>query len=258
MLKGRHTALIVSVFAHIAVFLALIFLSSEQQIKTPKAIKQPSIKSYLYRPEKRKIIEIKPIIPAETIVKAKLAEVKKEPMKQPVELPKKLVKPKPIETKKIEELVVTDAPAIAIKPTEKKPVPQLPGSTSSVTKKKAHSLHNSLARLRNNINQQLADDAFKEHNQVRSASVMHADQIPVPHSEIKLTEEEKYKKNTKSTHAESITKNDDGTCTIVREQILGSPVEASVSGFSCGESKFDKSFREHMEKVNKKFVTYKK
>jgi len=42
----------------------------------------------------------------------------------------------------------------------------------------------------------------------------------------------------------SITKYDNGICTIERTQFLGSSVEGSSSAFACGKNKFDKSFRE--------------
>jgi hypothetical protein len=67
--------------------------------------------------------------------------------------------------------------------------------------------------------------------------------------------EEVHEKNTlKMSDNISITKHDNGTCIIEREQFLGSPVEGSTSAFACGESKFDKSFREHMRKVQNKIM----
>jgi hypothetical protein len=74
----------------------------------------------------------------------------------------------------------------------------------------------------------------------------------VPKPIVPLTIDQQKKLNTSSSHVGSITKNDNGTCTIQREQILGSPIEATTSYFGCGESKFDKSFREHMKKVQTK------
>ena len=49
----------------------------------------------------------------------------------------------------------------------------------------------------------------------------------------------------------SITKYDNGICTIERTQFLGSSVEGSSSAFACGKNKFDKNFREHMNKYKK-------
>ena len=91
--------------------------------------------------------------------------------------------------------------------------------------------------------------------QFRSPSVMHGEQIPVPHSQYKLTpEQERESKTTRMSDDISITKYDNGICTIERKQFLGSPIEGSISAFACGESKFDKSFREHMKKVQEKIM----
>ena len=83
---------------------------------------------------------------------------------------------------------------------------------------------------------------------------MDGEPFPVPKTLVPLTADQQHKLNTSTSHVGSITKNDNGTCTIQREQILGSPVAATTSYFSCGESKFDKSFREHMQKVQAKLV----
>lgn len=84
---------------------------------------------------------------------------------------------------------------------------------------------------------------------------MHGEQTVVPPSLVKLTPEQARNKNTtKMSNDISITKHEDGTCTIDRAQFLGSPVEGSSSVFACGERKFDKSFREHMKKVQEKLM----
>ena len=71
----------------------------------------------------------------------------------------------------------------------------------------------------------------------------------------KLTPEQVREKNTTKVSSDiSIIKNDNGTCIIEREQFLGSPVEGSTSVFSCGESKFDRDFREHMKKIQDKIA----
>lgn len=260
MLKGRHTALVFSVFVHILLF-AVILLSTKKQPQPKAEVIKPAIKSYLYRQPKviTKVQPKQPVVKAVEIVQTVEVKAKEvTPIKKVVEEKPKIAKAVTIDKTEVVQQKSEDSPK-EIVPEKTKvsalpaPLPVRPAiSTSSL------SSHSSLARLRNSINKQLANDAFNEHNQVRSASVMHGEQIPVPHSEVELTVEEKHKQNTSGSHAELITKNDNGTCTIVREQILGSPVEASTSSFACGESKFDKSFREHMKKVNAKFVTYKK
>jgi len=262
LLKGRFTALIISVVVHILLFSALVLLSAKQQTQTKikDVVERQEIKSYLYRAKK--------IVPAqEDVIKpvtspiAELAIAKKEPPKpSPKQVKKQIEKKIEQQTKitPVEEMAVTSPLAPSAqernKPVQQKETPSLPTVDSSKKNKRSNALHNSLSRLRNSINQKLADDSFNKYKQVRSSSVMHGAQLPVPHSDVPLTTEEKHQKNTSFSHTGSITKHDDGTCTIVREQILGSPVEASVSSFACGESKFDKSFREHMKKVNDKLI----
>jgi len=262
VLKGRYTAIVISIFAHIALLLALLFLSDKQQHQPKSIIKKAAIKSYLYR-QAKPVVKVKPITPTiEAVKSAQPKEVKTQTIvttKKKAEITKVSTAVNPQKQNISKQASQAEAPKKEVTaPHLPSPLPVSPAIRSSSLSSLPLSSHKSLARLRNSINQQLVQDAFNEHNQVRSASVMHGEQIPVPHSEVELTAKEVYKKNTSGSHAEAITKNDNGTCTIVREQILGSPVEASVSGFSCGESKFDKSFREHMEKVNKKFVRYKK
>jgi hypothetical protein len=82
---------------------------------------------------------------------------------------------------------------------------------------------------------------------------MHGKQIPVPHSIQNLTPAQEKEKNTiRMSDNISITRLGNGYCTIERKQFNGSPVPASSSGFACGESDFDKSFKAHMKKVNDK------
>ena len=259
MLKGRYTALSISVFAHIILLLVLVFFSVQPPLNPKEVIKKTAIKSYIYHKAKPviKTLPEQPII--KEPIKALLEEVK-------AIAPVKKIEEKSIETVKAVPVVNNKLPAKINKPSKddtaqkKLTAPALPTSlpVRPIIRSSSLSSHQSLSRLRNSIDQQLANDFFSEQTQTRSASKMHGAQLPVPHSEVALTAEEKHHKNTSRTHAHAITKNDDGTCTIVREQVLGSPVEASVSGFACGESKFDKSFRQHMKAVNKKFMNNQK
>ena len=117
------------------------------------------------------------------------------------------------------------------------------------------SSYDRLSRLRQKLDKQQSEQAFAELTQKRSTSIMDGEPFPVPKTIVPLTVEQQHKLTTSTSHVGSITKNDDGTCTIYREQMLGSPVQATTSSFACGESTFDKSFREHMKKVQAKFNT---
>jgi hypothetical protein len=252
VIKGHYTAIYISVFLHVLLFVVLFSLPPSQPIKTIIAKEKPAIKSYIYRPKKI-IKKIPSINKAElpliiTPIQETTAKQNNAPT-EPVATAK--IDIKPLETKELPVEMsnrISDKKLPSVMP-KAKPLPTSTAPSSALK---------SLTNLRNTINKQLTNDIFKEQTKTRSTSIMHDNPEAVPHSEVSLTVEEKHELTTSKSHARSITKNDDGTCTIVREQILGSPVEASVSGFACGESKFDKSFREHMEKVNKKFVTYKK
>jgi hypothetical protein len=67
-------------------------------------------------------------------------------------------------------------------------------------------------------------------------------------------EEKEREKNTKNMGAGiAITKGDDGRCSVTQDMsAYGLSEGSSVQFFSCGESKFDKSFREHMKAVKEK------
>ena len=125
--------------------------------------------------------------------------------------------------------------------------------TKSINKA-SFSSFNRLSNLRKKLDNQQRDQAFAASTQQRSTSIMHADPFPVPKTIVPLTRDQKHKLNTVTTHTGTITKNDNGTCTIQRAQVYGSPIPASTSYFACGENKFDKSFRLHMDKVQAKLA----
>lgn len=245
-LKNSFVAL--SILVHVLIALLLLFIAKKQQpILTEINIKPPTkaIKSYLYKiPSKPKKID--PIIVSKTplaeesvtVENTKLpAKIKTIPLEQLIEKPsqKKLASHGQINTKsmiiqKENNLVTSNSP-------------------------KVFSSYQQLNNLRQSIKNKIIADDVAKRLQFRSPSVMHGAQIPVPHSNRQFTPEQIREKNTtKMSDSISITKNDNGTCIIEREQFLGSPVEASTSFFSCGESKFDKSFQEHMKKVQEKIA----
>ena len=220
-------------------------------MNSPKVIKQEQpkvtvIKSFLYTAPK--IIIAKKVVQKEITTEAVVTEIKlpknTEPKKKP---PKKITSNLPVTV-----------------PVNKAPPTQVTNAVKSVTvtttnkvagtNRSGFSSYDRLSRLRNKLDQQQRDQAFAELTQKRSASVMDGEPLPVPNALVPLTVDQQHKLNTSTSHVGSITKNDNGTCTIQREQILGSPVAATTSYFACGESKFDKSFREHMQKVQAKLA----
>ncbi|KGJ97593.1 hypothetical protein [Colwellia psychrerythraea] len=266
MLKGTYTTIIVSVLLHLILLFALTYGS----INPPKVIKRDkpkvtSIKSFLYSAPKKTIAKksVPKIITTEQVI-AEIKPPKKTAAKQVVPKKEIITKPtndsQPKVTAKVASTKVVSEPAIA--PIIKPPPAQVTNAVKSdtvTTKNKVagasrggFSSYDRLSRLRNKLANQQRDQAFVELTQKRSASGMDGDPFPVPKTLVPLTIDQQYKLNTSQSHVGSITKNDNGTCTIHREQILGSPVEASTSYFACGESKFDKSFRQHMQKVQAK------
>jgi len=224
-------------------------------------VKATSIKSFLYTAPKKiaaKKVELTKTPPKKIIEK----KIVKSPQSQSIAktIPvKPVAKPKPTPTVKATPTV---KPATKVKSSQ---VTNAVKSETVTTKNKVSgesrggfSSYDRLSRLRNKLNNQQRDQAFEELTQQRSVSIMDGEPFPVPKTTVPLTLEQQYEKNTSKSHVGSITKNDNGTCTIHREQILGSPVEATTSSFACGESKFDKSFREHMQKVQAKLNVHKK
>ena len=234
VLKRHSLAISVSVLVHVILALLLFFIAEKQQPRQLE-ITQKAIKSYLYKMPARPVNSV--------VVKQVPEEVK---VKEQLKIEKK---PEALEPKKVS----TGASSTVSLPSKPKASTTAKGSIQA-----SFSAYKQLDTLRSSINERMMAKELSELQQFRSPSVMHGEQIPVPHSDIQLTpEQEREKRTTKISNDIAITKYDNGICTIEREQFLGSPVEGSSSAFSCGESKFDKSFREHMKKVRDKLMPLK-
>ena len=246
---------------HLLLLLVLIFASK----KVSKVIKQDKpktnvIKSFLYAPPPKSI-------PKKVITDKVVAEIKPTEKSITQEKPPKKVSSKQGLTSKKSNIVLPKETTKSMNTLPKKSVSEVSEiqvtnavkSDSITTKNKENgaskgnfSSYDRLSKLREKLANQQREQAFSDLTQQRTVSAMDGEQLPVPKSITPLTREEKYQQNTQKSHVGTITKNDNGTCTIYRAQILGSPVEATTSSFACGESKFDKSFREHMQKVQAK------
>lgn len=253
MLKGPYTAIVISVLLHLLLLLALIYGATQQ----PKIIKKDkpkieSIKSFLYSAPKKIVIES--TSPSKNTDEKKAAQkvqkkqnipskiVSTEVLKPAVKIPP--AKPIVKQASNPSSTQVTNAVKSETVTTKNKVLGASRGNFSS---------YDRLSKLREKLGNLQREQAFVELTQPRSNSLMDAEPFPVPKTIVPLTVDQQKKLNTSSSHVGSITKNDNGTCTIYREQVLGSPVHATTAYFACGESKFDKSFREHMEKVQAKF-----
>lgn len=231
--KRHYLAILVSTAVHFLLAFLLFFFAEEHQLKQANTTKK-SIKSYLYK------MPPKPVI-IESLATNRVTE--ENTVKKEIKVEKK---PDVLSSNK----VPTNEPSPVSFPSKSKP-------NSKVQKpiQATFSSYKQLDSLRNSINEKIISQGITEFQQFRSPSVMHGEQIPVPHSTKQLSPEQEREKNiTKMSDDISITKYDSGICTIERKQFLGSPVEGSIAAFSCGESKFDKGFREHMKKVRDKLL----
>ncbi len=247
MLKGPNTAITLSIMLHLVLLAALVYSSTHNtnRIKQAKQ-KVTTIKSFLYKKPKKNIMNPLPRLnkPAHKAVTADSANRNASSALTESKTPANDVQ------KATGKLAIK---AIS-KTVQTQPI-KLPATTLKPIVKSGFSSYDRLTRLRNKVQKQQREQAFSEAIQQRSVSIMDAKPLPIPHTIVPLTREQQYQKNTSTSHVSSITKHDNGACTIHREQILGSPVEATTSSFACGESKFDRHFREHMQKVKNTLKT---
>lgn len=243
----NYVSIAISILVHLLLACLLYIIAEKEQIKPERSVKK-AIKSYLYfMPTKNmptKEVELSSEA-QEIKIRDNLATLKQKP---PFNAEIKTAEIKTAENSSTVKPKKSIQPTAAIPQVKPKPKSQNPTQAS-------FSVYKQLNNLRNTINEQAMLQELTELQQFRSPSVMHGEQASVPHSFAQLTPEQERKKNTtKMSNDISITKYEDGSCTIDREQFLGSPVEGSSSAFACGESKFDKSFREHMKKVQEKIL----
>jgi len=249
-----------SVVVHALLVYALVSINMSLP-ESANSKKTQVIKSYLYKVPKKmplpKVVEPLTIDLAEPQTKiVETLETKKAETKK--------VAPKTVEPKKAEAKVIAKQreKTMTVSPVAPKvSAPPFPSLQSKP--KQAFSVQSHLSKLRNSIDNQIVAEEMQKFEAIQPVSAAHSIVhkgygllTPVPHVEVPLTQEQKIEKNTiKMDDSISIIKGDDGTCTIIREAFPGSPVPASVSSFACGESKFDKSFREHMARVRAKTMS---
>ena len=271
MRKGTYTAILFSLVVH-GIIILLIFITHSHKEKSIKKInKSPPIKSFLYY--------------APNLTTAQTHQNKQKPIEKLIEKPKR----SEADHNK-QEVLITEEP-IANKPSINKPAIDLAdkntvtplhktikkSSISSTTNntitlpkasntepdsplplpapsnKKLDSF-TQLQRLRSKLNKGSAPTVDNPYQHDQPPSIFNATTKTVPHS-VPLKDEEKVREqNTKNMGAGiAITKGDDGRCSVTQDMsAYGLSEGSSVQFFSCGESKFDKSFREHMKAVKEK------
>jgi hypothetical protein len=111
----------------------------------------------------------------------------------------------------------------------------------------------SLSRLKDRINKEIIDQEMYNSSKPNTGSVMFGKPNYVPHSFVEDSE----KKLIDSTETQvgngfSVTKNDNGTCTLTEDLSVIGLQGKTTSSFGCGLSKEEKNFKNHMKKVLKK------
>jgi len=110
-----------------------------------------------------------------------------------------------------------------------------------------------LSRLKDKINQQIIKQEMYNYSKPNTGSVMHGTPTYVPHSFV----ENAKRKAIGSTPSQvgngfSITKGDDGNCTLTEDLSNIGLQGKTTSSFGCGKSKDEKAFNRHMKNVRKK------
>ncbi|WDE06059.1 hypothetical protein SG34_003785 [Thalassomonas viridans] len=209
---------------------------------------EPAIKSYLYTPPPKSETQI-PAAPASPPKQVEEQEQVKEVSPPPTE---NKTNTQPADSQKT-------PPSISDKKQQNK-VPALKasgdikksGESNKVPRK--FSARGQLEQLKNSINERMIAEEIYRHQRHKSPSIMHGAQEPVPHSKKTIDAiQKKADSTTQYSQGMSITKNDDGTCSVTEDlSNVGMEGLSATQSFSCGESKEEKYFREHMKNVLKK------
>tara|TARA_B110000438_G_scaffold220569_1_gene213667 strand:+ start:14294 stop:15130 length:837 start_codon:yes stop_codon:yes gene_type:complete len=272
--KGTYTAILFSLVVH-GIIILLIFITHSHKEKSIKKInKSPPIKSFLYY--------------APNLTTAQANQNKQQPLKKIIEEPNRseadhnkqevLVTEEPITNKPS-----TNKPAIDLaaknpvtplnKAIQKPSIPSIPSTINNtlVLPKASNTVPDlplplptpsnqkldsftQLQRLRSKLNNGSAPKVDNPYQHDQPPSIFNTTTKTVPHSAPLKDEEKEREKNTKNMGAGiAIIKGDDGRCSVTQDMsAYGLSEGSSVQFFSCGESKFDKSFREHMKAVKEK------
>ena len=213
----------------------------DEKIKKP----QVAIKSFLYRAPK--FVKKEP----EQHEQEKTQPPKTLPTEQKIikqhELVEKIVSAKKTILNKNKALDAN----IPTKPTQQAPPKQLASSQQPINQVDTFT---QLQNLRSKLNRSAYQTSDNPYQRYQPPSAFNANAKTVPHSMPIKDEEKERKQNTKNMGSGiSTTKGDDGTCSISQDMSIYSLSEgSSTQYFACGESKFNKSFREHMKKVRAK------
>jgi hypothetical protein len=255
--KGTYTAVIYSLAIHSLILFIILVTAKTQQLTVPE-IEKTVIKSFLYYAPKStpQVLvsttensqtekENDPIIAEPTLSPKDNQAVASMDVQAAENIPEKIEKTLPDK----DDSVVTTAIDL---PKATATMPQ-PSPEPDPTKRKLDSF-TQLQRLRNKLKQSSSTSTRNPNQNYQPASIFNNKIKSVPHSAPVKDEEQERAKNTKDLGAGiAITKGDDGTCSVTQDMTAyGLSEGSSTQYFTCGESNFDKSFREHMKKVKAK------
>lgn len=250
MLNRRYTAVILSLVVH--GILLLLLLTMTTRLPLPETTKKPAIKSYLYTPKPEIRVSEATAKPPEPITEIEQQKEQVEKSSPPTS------KKEAIPTEEVPVINKTP-PDLIDKEQQNKTIAVKPAATIKKPNRankppKKFSARNQLQKLTNSINSQMIQEEIYQYQQHKSASVMHGKQQPVPHSKKSIDDAQKRADSTTEySSSMSITKNDDGSCSVTQDlSNVGMEGISATQHFSCGESKEKKYFREHMKKVLKK------
>lgn len=242
MNQGRIKALSISLIAHAALLYAISKTTNYTHKSQPKDT--PVIRSYIYKPKptiEPKIIEPQPstIQPPE---QAPSPQVKALDTKQSTDVTKEQT-----QTSALKESDTLDS----IRPPQK--LLQQKSKTLNAKSISRKALEQ-LSQINEFKDKYFVEEQTREAFRHRSPSVLDAEPVLVPRSNQQLMPDQKKAQNTMRYSDDlSIIKGDNGRCAIEQDlSNIGMEGVKAISGFNCGESKFDASFRQHMEKVRKK------
>ncbi len=260
VIKGTYTAVLFSLVIHGVILLLIIVTQQPKQLTIKPPQQNKAIKSYLYSVPNSapKITETKlqPIDEAPQEAELSKQEKNKElNNKLSTNIPEDISPPDkstsdvaPSDESKNAASLDTTLPEVNVLESQPKPAP-MPAPVN----RKLDSF-TQLQRLRSKLNNSAAIITDGPYQKYQPPSAFNPNAKSVPHSVPLKDEEKERRKNTKNMGSGiAITKGDDGVCEIRQDlSVYGLTEGSSIQKFSCGESKFDKSFREHMKKVKTK------
>lgn len=242
-IKQHHKAILFTAAIHIGLLAILSMQSFDLPLQETQDVKP--IKSYLYIPTAPKDTPK----PEETkLQEDSQKEIKPKPQESPPQLDDKSTIPQAVEEPDMQPKAVKQSPNASDSTQPKRE----PAPKQLVTPKKNTSVRAQLFDLQKQIQTQTMQEEFAEYQRYRQGDVMAGKHIPVPHSKVPQSEDEKLKQATSNVGSFDIIKGDDGNCLLVEDLSYLGLDHKPVSSFGCGLTKDEKNFKQHMDKVLKR------